>query len=142
LIVHEKGGLGQMTGAMDNVPDAERATAAMLSLENVPRALVSQYGIVDPASRDGRLVRVKGLVEKPKPEEAPSTLGIVGKYIIPKTTFDVLPTVKSGQGGEIRLIDALIAQKEEIAIYGYEFEGKRLDTGRPEGYKDAVQTLG
>lgn len=142
LIVHEKQGLGQLTAALDGVPEAERATAAMLALENVPREMTSQYGIVDPASREGRLVRVGGLVEKPAPEEAPSTLGIVGKYVIPKSTFGVLPTVKGSKGGEIRLIDALIAQKDDIAIYGHEFEGKRLDTGRPEGYKEAVQTLG
>lgn len=142
LIVHEKHGLGQLTEALDAVPEGERATAAMLALENVPRELTSQYGIVSPASQDGRLVRVGGLVEKPKPEDAPSTLGIVGKYVIPCSTFDVLPSVTSGQGGEIRLIDALIAQKEDIAIYGYEFEGKRLDTGRPQGYKEAVQLLG
>jgi UTP--glucose-1-phosphate uridylyltransferase len=142
LIVHEKTGLQQLTGAMDLMSDTERATGAMLALENVPREMTKQYGIVDPASRDGRLVRVGGLVEKPKPEEAPSTLGIVGKYVIPKSTFDVLPQVKGGVGGEIRLIDALIAQKNDIAICGWEFEGKRLDTGRPEGYKEAVQLLG
>lgn len=142
LIVHDKGGLGQISDAMAAVPPAERATAAMLALENVPRELTSQYGIVSPSSQDGRLVRVGSLVEKPKPEEAPSTLGIVGKYIVPKSTFDALPKVKGGQGGEIRLIDALIAQKDDIAIYGWEFEGKRLDTGRPEGYKEAVALLG
>lgn len=142
LIVHERSGLQQLGAAMDAVPAAERSTAAMLALENVPRAMTSQYGIVSPASQDGRLVRVGGLVEKPKPEEAPSTLGIVGKYLVPRSTFDVLPTVKSGHGGEIRLIDALIAQKDDIAIYGHEFEGKRLDTGRPEGYREAVQLLG
>lgn len=142
LIVHEKAGLGQLTEAMERVPAAERATCAMLALENLPREEVYKYGIVDPASRNDRLVKVKGLVEKPKPEEAPSTLGIVGKYIIPRSTFEVLPSVKSGHGGEIRLIDALIAQKDDIGIYGWEFEGKRLDTGRPEGYKEAVQLLG
>ena len=142
LIVHDKGGLGQLTEALDGVPEGERSTAAMLALENVPREMTSQYGIVAPGEMDGRLVRVKGLVEKPKPEEAPSTLGIVGKYVVPKSTFDVLPTVKSGKDGEIRLIDALIAQKDQIAIYGWEFEGKRLDTGRPEGYKQAVEILG
>lgn len=142
LIVHERGGMGQLADALDTVPEAERGTAAMLSLLDVPREAVSQYGIVDPASREGKLVRVGGLVEKPKPEDAPSTLCIVGQYVIPRSTFDVLPSVKSGHGGEIRLIDALIAQKDAIAIYGCEFEGKRLDTGRPEGYKEAVQLLG
>ncbi len=142
LIVGGDTGLQQLTTAMNTVPESERSTAAVLALENVPRAMTSQYGIVDPANRDGRLVRVKGLVEKPKPEDAPSTLGIVGKYIVPKSTFDVLPSVTSGHGGEIRLIDALIAQKDQIAIYGWEFDGKRLDTGRPEGYKEAVEMLG
>jgi UTP--glucose-1-phosphate uridylyltransferase len=117
---------------------------ALLSLENVPREMVSKYGIVDVTdpSSASRLKTVKGLVEKPKPEEAPSTLGIVGKYLIPRSTFDVLPKVGSGHGGEIRLIDALIAQLGQIDIHGYVFEGKRLDTGRPEGYKEAVMTLG
>lgn len=117
---------------------------AFLSLENVPLEMVSKYGVVDidESATNGRLRKIKGLVEKPKPEEAPSTLGIVGKYLIPKSTFDILPSVKSGHGGEIRLIDALIAQLGQVDIYGYEFEGKRLDTGRPEGYKEAVMLLG
>lgn len=142
LIAHEKSGLQQLSTAMDVLPDTERATAAMLALENLPREEVYKYGIVDPASRDGRLVHVKGLVEKPKVEDAPSTLGIVGKYIIPRRTFEVLPTVKSGHGGEIRLIDALIALQDDISICGWEFEGKRLDLGRPEGYREAVALLG
>lgn len=142
LIVHEKSGLQQLTNAIDAVSAEERATAAMIALENIPRSMTSQYGVVDPHSQDGRLVRVKGLVEKPAPEDAPSTLGIVGKYIVPRSTFTVLPTVNSGHGGEIRLIDALIAQKDSIAIYGHQFEGFRLDTGRPEGYKEAVRILG
>jgi UTP--glucose-1-phosphate uridylyltransferase len=105
--------------------------------------LVSKYGIVDVEPTVGRLKRVKSLVEKPKPEEAPSTLGIVGKYLIPRSVFDILPQVKSGHGGEIRLIDALINMLPKgLKIYGYEFEGKRLDTGTPEGYKEAVAVLG
>jgi len=142
LIAHEKTGLQQLTAAMDLVPEHDRRTSAMLALENLPREDVYKYGIIDPGTRDGRLVRVKGLVEKPKPEDAPSTLGIVGKYIIPHSTFNILPTVTSGHGGEIRLIDALIAQKDMIHIHGWEFEGQRLDTGRPDGYKEAVRVLG
>lgn len=149
LIVHERTGLQQLCAALDAIPAAGRADAAMLCLENIPREKTVQYGIVaiDPSTSSGqagspRVHRITNLVEKPKPEEAPSTLGIVGKYIIPKSTFDVLPTVSAGHGGEIRLIDALIAQKEHIAIYGCAFDGKRLDTGRPEGYKEAVQLLG
>ncbi len=142
LIVHERSGIRQLSETLDLSPEKDRTTGAILALENLPREEVYKYGVVDPESQVGQLVKVKGLVEKPKVEEAPSTLGIVGRYIIPRSTFDILPTVKSGHGGEIRLIDALIAQKNDIAIYGCEFEGKRLDTGRPEGYKEAVQVLG
>jgi UTP--glucose-1-phosphate uridylyltransferase len=142
LIVGKENGLQQLVKAAGLA--AARKDAAFLSLENVPRELVSKYGIVDilEEGSEGRLKKVKGLVEKPKPDEAPSTLAIVGKYLIPRSTFDALPDVKGGHGGEIRLIDALIAQLGEIDIYGYEFEGKRLDTGRPEGYKEAVMVLG
>jgi UTP--glucose-1-phosphate uridylyltransferase len=142
LIVGKENGLQQLMKASREV-SMTRSTA-FLSLENVPLEMVSKYGVVDieASAEASRVKKVKGLVEKPKPEDAPSTLGIVGKYLIPKSTFDALPLVKGGQGGEIRLIDALIAQLGQIDIYGYEFEGKRLDTGRPEGYKEAVLTLG
>ena len=142
LIAGKENGLQQLLKAKEQVSSSKGC--AFLSLENVNREDVSKYGIVDidTEGSNGRIKKVKGLVEKPKPEEAPSTLAIVGKYLIPKSTFDVLPSVQGGHGGEIRLIDALIAHHGEIEIYGYEFEGKRLDTGRPEGYKEAVMMLG
>ncbi len=142
LIVHTENGLQQLTKAYDNLE--KKRDTALLCLENVPRERVSKYGIVDidEAQSTGRLKKVKGLVEKPKPEDAPSTLGIVGEYLIPHSTFNILPSVGASHGGEIRLIDALIAQLDTIDIYGYEVEGKRLDTGTPEGYKEAVQILG
>ena len=76
-----------------------------------------------------------------EPSKAPSTLAIVGKYIIPRSTFAILPTVEGSHGGEIRLIDALMAQLGTIDIYGHEFSGKRYDTGTPEGYSEAVREL-
>lgn len=119
---------------------------AVIAVENIPRELSSKYGIIDVAgdhSGDPRLKKVRGLVEKPKPAAAPSTLGIVGRYLIPRSTFDVLHTVKSStKDGEIRLIDALIAQVKSIDIFGYECEGKRLDTGTPEGYRNALIAYG
>jgi UTP--glucose-1-phosphate uridylyltransferase len=146
LIHGEKNGLQQLAAAHETArnTDPSGQMPAVLCLENVKRELVSKYGIVDisPAESDGRLKRVRGLVEKPMPEDAPSTLGIVGKYIVPRSTFEVLPTVESGHGGEIRLIDALIKQLGTVPIYGWEAEGKRLDTGTPEGYKEAVALLG
>lgn len=143
LIVHEQTGLQQLLAAMETLPEAEQKNSAMLCLQNVPREKTSKYGIVELAEENGRLKKITGMVEKPKPEEAPSTYGIVGKYLIPRSTFDVLPSVTSGHGGEIRLIDALIQQlKDGVTIHGYEFEGRRFDTGSPEGYKETVEALG
>ncbi len=143
LIIGEKTGLQQLHEAYDVVKSG--GASAVLCLQNVDRAHVSKYGIVDADvhNHSVRLKKVKGLVEKPTPEAAPSTLAIVGKYIIPRSTIDILPSVQSGHGGEIRLIDALIKQlqNEDIAIYGYEFEGTRYDTGHPSGYKKAVHDL-
>jgi UTP--glucose-1-phosphate uridylyltransferase len=124
----------------------------LIALENIPRESTHKYGIVDIEESPRALKAVKGLVEKPTPEDAPSTLGIVGRYIIPKSTFDILPSVESGHWGvprgpdgtlrgEIRLIDALIKQLGDVPIYGYECEGTRVDTGTPEGYKDAINIL-
>lgn len=140
LIVGKENGLQQLARAAKDAP----ANAAILALENVPKERVSSYGIVsiDDSKTNGRLKTVTGLVEKPKPEEAPSTLGIVGKYIIPKEVIDVLPDTKSGKDGEIRLIDALIGRLGQTPIHGYEFEGTRYDTGNPKGYKEAVVALG
>lgn len=139
LIADEKSGLKQIVDAYGKLPEDKRG--AMLCLENIAREETKKYGIAaveDPASTD-RLKRVTGLVEKPEPKDAPSTLGIVGKYLIPKSTFDVLPTVKGSHGGEIRLIDALMAQlKDGLPIHGCEVEGMRIDTGTPRGYQKAV----
>jgi len=134
LIVGEKSGLEQLS---ENYKEG-----AMLCLQDVPKEKVSSYGIADIEESSGRLKVVKGLVEKPDPNDAPSTFGVVGKYILPREIFDVLSEVKSHQGGEIRIIDALIAKLGQIPVYGYVFEGERYDTGTPEGYRETVKGLG
>jgi UTP--glucose-1-phosphate uridylyltransferase len=143
LIVGKENGLQQLSRALD---DITTPNAAMLCLQDVPKKDVSKYGVVATDESwtrpHPRLHKVTSLVEKPKPEVAPSTLAIVGKYIIPKAIFEELHTIEEGHGGEIRLIDALIAKKDDVEIYGYAFEGTRLDTGTPEGYKEAVRVLG
>ena len=144
LIAGEENGLQQLLRAQEMAKElGSPKEKAFLLLENVPKELVSKYGIVDISEEGsvGRLKKIRSMVEKPPVEQAPSTLAVVGKYLIPRSTFEILPSVKSGHGGEIRLIDALIAQLGTIDVYGYEFEGKRLDTGRPEGYKEAVMML-
>jgi UTP--glucose-1-phosphate uridylyltransferase len=134
LIVGKENGLQQLV--------RNYTEGAMLCLQDVPRERVSSYGIADVEESDFRLKVIRGLVEKPKPEEAPSTLGIVGKYIIPRSLFDVLPSIAAGHGEEIRIIDALIAQLGTMSVYGYVFEGTRYDTGMPEGYRETVLALG
>lgn len=139
LIKGEKTGLQQLWDAYRQI-ESQREVA-LLSVEEVPLHLVSKYGIVDiEASADRtRLKKIRGLVEKPHPSLAPSTLAIVGKYIIPSSVFDILPRVQGGHEGEIRLIDALIHQLPSLDMYGYEFEGTRYDTGTPKGYKHALK---
>jgi UTP--glucose-1-phosphate uridylyltransferase len=148
LIIGQENGLQQLHRGLQQLAESEamkseKMPPAMLCLQNVDRSQVSKYGIVEVASDDGRLKRIKSMVEKPKPDQAPSTLGIVGKYLIPRQVFDALQTCGTSQGGEIRLIDALIhLLPQGMPMYGYEFKGKRLDTGTPEGYKEAVVMLG
>lgn len=139
LILGKESGLMQLSRAYAQLPEG----SILLCLENVPREQVGKYGIVgiDDAVSQERLKKVTRLVEKPSPEEAPSTLGIVGKYIIPPSIFAVLPRIQHGPTKEIRLIDAFIAQLQTTPIYGYEVEGKRIDTGTPEGYREAVQLI-
>ncbi len=146
LIVGKENGLQQLTTGLKHLDFPKNA--AMLCLQEVEKDLVSKYGIVDidtawqTSAPDERLRKVKSLVEKPKPQDAPSNLGIVGKYIIPKMIFEKLHKIEEGSSGEIRLIDALIAESKTMDIYGYVFEGTRFDTGTPEGYKTAVSALG
>lgn len=140
---------GSMTG-LEELVDAMGTTmqknTGVLCLHNVPKESVSRYGIVKTSGeKNGRIHSIQGLIEKPKSDEAPSTLAVVGKYIVPRSTIDTLAAVESGHSdGEIRLIDALKDQveKKEIELFGCEVKGKRFDTGTWEGYKEAVQELG
>ncbi len=142
LIAGEKNGLMQLKEAHDAVGSE---SAAMLCLQNVPKELVSKYGIVDieEGEPNAAALRIKGLVEKPSPDKAPSTLGVVGKYLIPHTVFAELKKIETGShDGEVRLIDGLIRSLGQVDIYGCIAKGDRLDTGNPEGYKHAVRLLG
>lgn len=145
LIIGKENGLQQLTRAWNELGSPQNA--AIFSVQDVERSTVNQYGIIEiaPDKHADRLHKVVGLVEKPSPEDAPSTLGIVGKYLIPKIAVDELEVIENaGHVGEIRLIDSLksLLGKKQIDVYGYEFEGRRFDTGHPEGYKEAVRTLG
>ena len=115
----------------------EEYGASILAVERVSAADIESYGIVDPEPVRDRLVRVRGLVEKPKPEEAPSDLGIVGRYVLTPDIFTALARTEPGKGREIQLTDALALLLTEQPVYAYLFEGCRYDTGRPLGLLQA-----
>lgn len=144
LIVGEQNGLEQLKQTFDRfvVQDPEKIPA-VLCLQEVPEERVHKYGIVDVSKIDTSIKSINGLVEKPDPKDAPSNLGIVGKYIVPKTVLDLLPELlKQHTDGELRLIDAFKASLGNVPIYGCQFTGTRYDTGHPEGYREAVKDLG
>lgn len=112
----------------------EKYRATVIAVERVPREHVSRYGIVDADPVGNGVYRVKGLVEKPKTEDAPSDLGIVGRYVITPGIFDAIAETQPGTGGELQITDALQKLLEREPIYALAFEGRRFDTGNPAGY--------
>lgn len=110
----------------------------VLALLRVPQEEVSSFGVVDGVKVNGRIYEIKNLVEKPKVEEAPSDLIIVGKYVITPAVFAELEKVVPGKDGEIRLADAFVNMLGKKAFYGYEFEGKRYDCGSKLGFLEAT----
>jgi UTP--glucose-1-phosphate uridylyltransferase len=109
----------------------------VVAVVDVPRDQTNRYGILDVASDDGRIAAVKGLVEKPDPSVAPSTLSIIGRYILQPEIFDHLNAANPGAGGEIQLTDAMAKLIGTQAFHGYRFEGKRYDCGDKVGFLEA-----
>ncbi len=115
---------------------------SILGLQNVAREETSQYGIVKAEPPVGRQSRITGIVEKPKPSAAPSTLGVVGRYVLSPRIFHHLKTIAPGAGGEIQLTDAIASLLKEEDVIGYEFEGQRYDCGSKLGYLKASVAYG
>jgi UTP--glucose-1-phosphate uridylyltransferase len=109
----------------------------VVAVVDVPREHTNRYGILDVASDDGRVAKIKGLVEKPAPEVAPSTLSIIGRYILQPEIFDYLNMRMVGAGGEIQLTDAMAKLLNDQPFHGYRFEGKRYDCGDKIGFLEA-----
>jgi UTP--glucose-1-phosphate uridylyltransferase len=106
---------------------------SVLGVEEVPPDEVESYGIVDGEAIGEGVYRVRGLVEKPKPDEAPSNLGIVGRYVLTPEIFDALTETPPGKGGEIQITDGLSLLLRKQPMFAYRFQGRRYDTGRPLG---------
>lgn len=111
---------------------------SILGVQTVPEEDVNKYGIVDGIQIEDRVSKVKGLIEKPSIEEAPSNIAILGRYIVTPRIFDILDNTAPGKGNEIQLTDALLQLLKEEAMYAYNFEGRRYDVGDKLGYLQAT----
>lgn len=129
----------QGAGALSQMADlAEAQGASVIAVEDVPRARTGSYGIVAVEGFQGRSGRVDRIVEKPRPEEAPSTLGVVGRYILDGSIFDLLERTAPGAGGEIQLTDAIASLLARDPVLAYRFQGTRFDCGSHIGLIEAT----
>ena len=115
---------------------------SVLGVQEVPREDTRSYGIVESRSIAERIDQVSGIVEKPKPEEAPSNLAVVGRYVLTARIFDHLEQIKPGSGGEIQLTDGIAALLKEQQVLAYRFAGTRYDCGSKIGYLKATVDFG
>ena len=116
---------------------AREDLSSVVAVEQVPMERVNQYGVIDPVKLSDRLYKLKGVVEKPPVEEAPSNLSIVGRYVLQPRIFELLENTQRGAGGEIQLTDAIAALLQEQTIHAYEFDGIRYDCGSKMGHMKA-----
>jgi UTP--glucose-1-phosphate uridylyltransferase len=115
---------------------------SVLGVEEVPKKDTDKYGIVETETGDGTVSRIKGIVEKPKPEVAQSTLAVVGRYILTPGVFQELERVGQGAGGEIQLTDGIARLMQREPVFAHRFTGRRYDCGNKLGYLQATVELG
>jgi len=115
----------------------DRKRCSVIAVQNVAREETSSYGIIAGEPEGDRLIRMSKIVEKPQPADAPSTLGVVGRYVLTPAVFRHLEQVKPGAGGEIQLTDGIAATLSSEGALGYQFEGVRYDCGTKLGYLQA-----
>ena len=116
--------------------------SSILGVQDVPRADTRSYGIVAASPAGERIEKVSAIVEKPKPEEAPSTLAVVGRYILTPRIFHHLESVRPGAGGEIQLTDGIASLLAEEQVLAYRYDGVRYDCGSKIGYLQATVVFG
>lgn len=132
IIKSGTGCLAQMVEAYDKVG------GNIIAVDAVPEEEVSKYGVIAPKSRDGKLIEMSGMVEKPPREEAPSNLKITGRYILQPEIFDLLEDQGPGAGNEIQLTDAMERLMKTQQFYAFEYDGQDFDCGSIPGYFEAV----
>ena len=126
------------TPCLRQLADVYRDTGGnVVAVTEVPREQTNRYGILDIAYDDGRLVEVSGLVEKPKPEVAPSNLSIIGRYVLMPQVLDYLSRMERGAGNEVQLTDAMAKLIGQVPFHGLRYEGRRFDCGDKVGFLEA-----
>jgi UTP--glucose-1-phosphate uridylyltransferase len=115
----------------------EEVGGNVVAVENVPRDQTNRYGILDVVEDDGRVARATGLVEKPNPTEAPSTLSIIGRYVLQPEVMGELARKQKGAGNEIQLTDAMARTLDRVPFHGLRFDGTRFDCGSKAGFLEA-----
>ena len=126
-------------GALKQMADVAEATgASVIAVQDVPREQTASYGVVATDSFSGRTGRINAIVEKPQPDVAPSTLAVVGRYVLDGSIFDLLERTPPGAGGEIQLTDAIAALLARKPVIAYRFKGTRFDCGTHIGLIEAT----
>ncbi|EDP2866856.1 UTP--glucose-1-phosphate uridylyltransferase GalU [Campylobacter jejuni] len=116
----------------------EKYRCTIIAVMEVPKEQVSNYGVISGNFVEENLIMVNSMIEKPSPDEAPSNLAIIGRYILTPDIFGILENAKAGKNGEIQLTDALLTQATNGMVLAYKFQGKRFDCGSVEGFVEAT----
>lgn len=124
------------------VDAAHQQNGSVLAIQNVARADTQKYGIISGSRINANTTRLTGIVEKPAPDQAPSTLAVVGRYVLEPEIFKHLREIKAGVGGELQLTDGIASLLKERAVFGLEYEGIRYDCGSKAGFFHATIELG
>ncbi len=132
----DRGCLSQMTAVF------QKDSASLVAVETVPKEDTDKYGIVSTKGGKGRAVELTGILEKPSPAKAPSTLAVVGRYILTPGIFEELEATGEGAGGEIQLTDAIAGLLKKETVKAFRFEGQRYDCGTKLGFLEATVALG
>ncbi|MEQ4475388.1 UTP--glucose-1-phosphate uridylyltransferase GalU [Campylobacter jejuni] len=116
----------------------EKYRCTIIAVMEVPKEQVSNYGVISGNFVEENLIMVNSMIEKPSPDEAPSNLAIIGRYILTPDIFGILENTKAGKNGEVQLTDALLTQATNGMVLAYKFQGKRFDCGSVEGFVEAT----
>ena len=116
----------------------EKYQCSVVAIEEVPAEETYKYGVIDGEEEEEGVFRIRQMVEKPDPSEAPSNLAIIGRYILTPDIFDILRDTPPGRNGELQITDALMTQASEGRVLGYRFKGRRFDCGSVEGFVEAT----